>query len=266
MKSIGIIAGAGSLPLLLAEALRRQSIMPFIVTLKGAANPDDFKSYETMTGDLAKAGTIIKALKKRGIFDLVLIGGLARPNLRDIRPDMKTALFLMRVGLRSIGDNGVLVALRQELERDGFTLHGAHVFLSDLITPEGVLTKTAPQAHHKADIALGLSESQKLGRDDVGQAIIIHDGKLAAKEGKAGTDAMIAGYEGPKGAILVKTCKPQQDRDLDLPTIGVQTVNACCDKGFSGIALHAGASFFLDQEQSIAQADAHHMFITGEHP
>ena len=92
--------------------------------------------------------------------------------------------------------------------------------------------------------------------------MIVRDGEILAREGRSGTDAMIASGD-YKGGVLVKMCKPQQDRDLDLPTEGLKTVQKAVDRGFAGVVLHAGASFFLDRDEAVALADEHGMFIVG---
>ena len=256
MSRLGIIAGGGDLPQLLSRAAEGQGFEPFIVTLKGAAN---FEGDVTLP--FSKAGAIVRALQGAGVTDLVVIGSMARPRLRDLGLDLKTLKFFTRVGINALGDNGLLVALRQELERDGFTLRGAHEYLTELVTPPGSIGGIQPK--QQDDITLGVSASQALGREDKGQAVIIFHGELVAQEDQSGTDAMISRYNGPPGAVLVKTCKPQQDRAFDLPTIGLKTVQLCVDKGFAGIAVHAGASFFLDRAEAIALADAHDMFLWG---
>lgn len=256
LDRLGMIAGGGTIPQLLYHAASAQGHNPFVVTLKDAAEFDG-----DITLPFSKAEAIVKALKGAGVRDLVVIGSMARPKLKDLGFDLKTLRFFARVGINALGDNGLLVALREELERDGFRLRGAHEYLTEMVTPAGQIGAHIPL--NMDDVSLGVEASQEWGKADMGQAVIVLNGEIVAREDRGGTDAMIQSYNGSPGAILVKTCKPQQDRAFDLPTIGLQTVQNCVEKDFSGIVIHAGASFFLDREMAIALADQHNMFLWG---
>jgi DUF1009 family protein len=209
---------------------------------------------------------MMKILRARGIHDLVMIGTIRRPRLFDIRPDWTAAKILARIGYRSLGDDGLLTALRRELEREGFALHGVHVFCDDLLARAGYYGAVRPSPAQEADIRLGLRASQDLGRQDIGQAVVVQNGKILGVECAEGTNALLRrcgtlkAREG-HGPILVKTCKPQQDRDLDLPTIGPDTVDLAHIQGFSGIVVHAGASLVVDAKTVQGLAQAYGMFV-----
>ena len=113
--------------------------------------------------------------------------------------------------------------------------------------------------------------SQALGRLDIGQSAIVEDGIVLGLEAAEGTDKLIKRCKSykkkPKGGVLVKTCKPQQDKDLDLPTIGPDTVELCAEAGLNGIALHAHHSLLLDIEKVKDLANKHKLFVSGiEYP
>jgi DUF1009 family protein len=173
----------------------------------------------------------------------------------------------MKVGMKSLGDDGLLRLVAGELERDGFRLVGAHEILSDLAVEEGVLGKVKPDAQAMADAQHGLKVARVLGAADVGQGCVVQQGLVLALEAIEGTDEMIrrsAGYrrEGV-GGVLVKSAKPQQDRRLDLPAIGVSTVENAHDAGLRGIALLAGGTMIIDRKKTVKRADELGLFIVG---
>lgn len=267
---LGIIAGGGDVPQKLIYACDRANIEIFIVGFEGHTNPDIMEGREHLWARLGGAGAVIKTLKSHEIEDLVLIGSIRRPSLSELKPDLKTAAFFAKIGLKGLGDQDLLSHLRDFLEGEGFALHGVHKFMQELLTPEGVMGKQKPGKDDHADIAHGLKISQEIGRLDIGQSVIVQEGIVLGVEGAEGTDELIQRCKHLKrqgrGGVLVKTCKPQQDRDLDLPTIGPDTIEQAAFAELSGIVIHAGASLILDQEAVIEAADKHKIFIMGAKP
>jgi len=262
ITKIGILAGGGDMPRVLVEACRDQGIEPFVLGFKGQSDfawvSDDIEHDFVGIG---RAGAVIKRLRRAGVSDLVMLGTIKKPSMVELMPDLKAMQFLVSHGYSALGDDGLLRALRGFLEGEGFVLHGAQRFMPEILTPVGVLGAVVPDV----GFSVGIEAALELGAADEGQSVIMHGGKVIAREGRAGTDAMILAH-GRAGAVLVKMCKPQQDRDLDLPTIGVRTVRNAAEKGFAGIAVHAGESFFLDREEAVALADEAGMFIVGVSP
>lgn len=261
IKKLGIFSGGGGLPRLLVDYCKHNNIEPYVVAFKSQTDPETYIGVEHIHTRIAASGSILKWLKNNDIKDVVFIGAIKRPLLRTMIPDLTTLLFFLTKGIWARGDNAILKAARVYLEKRGIKLHGIHTFLPSLLMPAGVLTKQIPEIK-ETDIQLGVTESQNLGVKDIGQAVLIKGGQIIGREDAKGTNALIRKY-GEEGAILVKTCKPQQDKDLDLPTIGLGTVQACLDKKMAGIVAHAGNSLFLDQAAAVGLADKNKMFIKG---
>lgn len=261
IKKLGIIAGAGEIPSQLKHACEAQGIDCFVIGLKG--NTDNIEpNYWSRIG---KAGQIIERLRKENIRDIVMIGAVKRPNIFSLWPDWLTFKFFLRSWIRSWGDNTLLQAARAQIEEMGFTVHGVHEFLPDMLMPEGILGVHHPNDGQKQDISLGAEEALKLGQADIGQAILVKNGHVVAREDHRGTSWMIKKF-GQRDAILVKMCKPQQDQDLDLPTIGPETVALCASKNMAGIVGHTGKSLLVDQQQVIELADKEGLFMMGVNP
>ncbi len=270
IKELGIIAGGGDLPEKLISACERQGIKPFVVAFKGHADPMLVQGHEHMWARLGGGGKILKVLHSHGIKDIVMIGAIRRPTLAEVRPDLKTAEFFARVGLKALGDNDLLSLLRGFLEDEGLRVHGVHKFATELLAPEGVMGKIKPSKEDMIDIERGLEVSQNLGGLDVGQSVVVQEGLVLGVEGIEGTDALIQRCKalkrrGRKG-VLVKTCKPQQDRDFDLPTIGPKTVIQAHESKLAGIAIHAGSSLILDLDEVVKLADKYKIFVVGVKP
>lgn len=261
IKKLGIFAGGGALPRLLIRYCENQGIEPYVIGFDGQTDAETFESVEYIQTRIAASGSILKWMKQQNIHDAVFIGAIKRPLLRSMIPDWPTLWFFLTKGVWARGDNALLKSGRDALEIRGIKLHGIHEFLPGLLAPEGVITRKTTE-QFDTDISLGVFESQTLGAKDIGQAVLVKNGKIIGRENSKGTNALIREF-GEEGAILVKTCKPQQDKDLDLPTIGLGTVQVCADKKMAGIVVHAGNSLFLDQEAAIRLANQNDMFISG---
>lgn len=266
---LGVIAGGGALPGLLADACAAAGTPVTMVGLEGQAD-ESLRPRCALWARLGAAGAILGALKDSGARDLVLIGSVRRPSLAELRPDWAALRILGRVGLGSGGDDALLRALRAALEDQGFTLHPVQAFLPCLLAPTGPLTRRAPDEAQSADIARGVEVARALGALDVGQAAVVQGGIVLGVEGAEGTAALIArckglARRGPSG-VLVKLAKPGQDRALDLPTIGLGTVASAVESGLSGIAVEAGGVLIADRNAATRAADDAGLFITGVAP
>jgi len=264
---LGIIAGGGALPARLASAAVSMGRDVCIVKLDGYADDADLDQYPNVTARLGAASKILDAMRKENCQDVVLAGKVARPSFSSIRPDWRAAKLLMKVGTKALGDDGLLRLVGKELEREGFRLLGAHEILGDLAVEEGVLGAVTPDEQAMTDARHGLLVARTLGQADVGQGCVVQQGLVLALEAIEGTDEMIrrsAKYQRDGvGGVLVKSAKPQQDKRLDLPAIGMKTIEEAHKAGLRGIALLAGGTMIIDRAAVIARADALGLFVVG---
>lgn len=270
IEKLGIIAGGGNLPERLIKACEQQNIKPFIIALEGQTDPFLVKGQEHFWARLGGAGQIFKTLRAHDIKDLVLIGSVRRPSLSELRPDLKTAEFFARVGLKALGDDNFLRVLRDVIENEGFQVHGVHKFAHDLLAKEGPLGKYKPKEADWIDIKRGLQVSQELGRVDVGQSVIVQEGIVLGVEAAEGTDELIRRcarlHRKGRSPVLIKTCKPDQDEDFDLPTVGPQTLHLMRESNMGGLILHARHSLLIDPEEVIEIANQHKIYVKGLTP
>lgn len=264
---LGILAGAGELPLRVIEACRAADRPVFVLAFEGSADPAILTGVPHAWLRLGAAGEGLRLLRDNGVEEIVLAGGVKRPSLLTLRPDWWTAKFFARIGYHALGDDGLLKVIIRALEEEGFRVIGTDSILDSALAPLGRLGRHAPDEQAAADIALGFKVAKALGTLDIGQAAIVQQGLVLGIEAIEGTDALIARCgplrrDGP-GGVLVKAAKPGQERRADLPTIGRRTVIGAAGAGLRGIAIEAGASLVLDRAGLVEAADGAGLFVVG---
>ena len=267
IKKLGVIAGGGEVPYMLLDACDQQGIEVFIIGFEDQTDPALVQGRKHLWTRLGAAGKAFEALKKHGVRHVTLIGSIRRPTLKELKPDLRTTAFFARIAFKALGDNDLLGCLREELESEGISIHGVHKFAHDLLMPLGTLGKYKPKKQDQINIGHGLKISQELGRLDVGQSVIVQEGIVLGVEAVEGTDQLIArcthlARKG-RGGTLVKTCKPQQDKDFDLPTIGPDTIRNAHNAGLVGLVVHAHNALLIHRDEVVRLADEYKMFIIG---
>jgi DUF1009 family protein len=270
---LGIIAGRGPLPSAVADAAAARGVPLHIVGIRGEAR-DEIERFPHTWVKWGEIGKMFRALDKNGCGDIVIIGGVNRPDFSNVRLDLgaiKTLPFILSLGKG--GDDHVLSRVVRFFEQKGYRVHGAGDVAPELLAGEGVLGAKAPTAEDKADIDLALRVVGALGRLDVGQAAVVAKGYVLAVEAAEGTDAMLARCEqlraagragkGSRAGVLVKVPKPGQEERVDLPTIGPETVTKAGAAGLAGIAVAAGRVLMAERGATIAAADRDGLFLLG---
>jgi DUF1009 family protein len=270
-RALGILAGGGSLPFQVASAARASGRAVFVVGLEGFADTARLPPWPHEVIRMGAMGRILTALRANGCQDIVMIGPVRRPSLFDMRPDAMGTKILARIGRAAFaGDDGVLAAVIKVLGEEGFRVLGAHEILQEALGPRGLLTRAAPDAAAMADIGRGVAVARALGAVDVGQGCVVQQGFVLAVEAVEGTDAMLARCgalaRSAPGGVLVKVVKPGQERRVDLPTIGPETVAGAAAAGLRGIAFEAGGAILVDRDATIAAADKAGLFLLGLDP
>lgn len=265
-SKLGILAGGGTLPTLIASSCSSQNRPCFVVVIEGQGDPEAFSDTPHAVIRLGAAGKMIKAFRKEGVEELVWAGSVRRPNLKDLRPDFWGAKFLARTGAFNAGDDGLFRALLKAIEEEeGFRVVGVHQVLPGLLTDQGIMDGGGSLEGLEHDIDVATAAALDLGREDVGQAAVAAGGRVIALETREGTRAMLEGLDPgvAAGGVLAKMCKPGQDERVDLPTIGPDTVAQVARAGLKCIVLEAGKSVVLDKPAVAAAAAAHGITVVG---
>lgn len=276
MRKLGLIAGGGSLPVEIATACENSGRPFFVVRLRGIAGPE-LEPFPGAEVGLAELGKCFKTLKRAGCQSVCLAGNVARPDFGALKPDLRGLAMLPSViAAARKGDDALLRMLIAEFEKEGFAVEGAHEAMGDLALPAGPLGRHAPRPEHLGDIERALLVAREIGKLDIGQGAVVCDGLVLAVEAQEGTDAMLrrvfdlppqirGAPDTPRG-VLAKAPKPIQETRVDLPTIGLNTIQRAAKAGLAGIAGETGRMLVLDREAVIALADDLGLFIVGVEP
>ena len=269
---LGMIVGGGLLPQRAAAAAAAAGRTPHVVILEGFGDPADYAGYPHIVCRLGAGGRMLEWLRGTGARDLVLAGKVTRPSFLSLRPDAGAARLLPRIGMKAFGgDDSLLQAVLRVLREEGFNPMPAQDVLQELLVPEPTaLTTALPDEAARQDIRRGIAVVRALGAVDVGQCAVVQQGLVLAVEAIEGTDAMLARAgslrrEGP-GGVLVKILKPGQDRRVDLPTIGPDTIAGAAAAGLRGIVIEANGTIVVDRAATVAAAEAVGLFLVALDP
>ncbi|HEX9703058.1 MAG TPA: lipid-A-disaccharide synthase [Rhodospirillales bacterium] len=264
---LGILAGGGSLPAEIIDVCRNSGREFFVIAFKGQADAAAFADMPHAWVRLGAAGETIRLLKANGCRELVMAGGVARPPLLALWPDLWAIRFFVRSRASILGDDGLLKAIIKALEGEGFAVIGTDSLTPQLLATKGLYGKVKPDQQATDDIEVALAAALEIGAMDVGQGAIAQLGEVLAVEDAKGTDALLkqAGRmrSGGPGGVLVKVRKPGQEQRVDLPTIGVATIEAARRAGLRGIAIEAGGALVLERDAAIKVADEAGLFVIG---
>jgi DUF1009 family protein len=271
---IGMLAGWGRYPLLVAEALRRQGSEIFCLGVVGHADPklgDICRDFQF--SGLGKFGAAIRYFKRHNVTDVVMAGKIHKVQLfrpwmivRNM-PDLRTIrMFLPHfvTGKKDNKDDTLLGAIVNEFAGEGIRFGRATDYAPELLVGQGQLTRRGPTAWQWKDIRFGWKLAKEMGRLDVGQSVAVKDQAVLAIEAVEGTDECIrrAGSLCRAGGFtVVKVAKPQQDMRYDVPTIGTRTIENIAASGGRVLAIEAGRTILLDGAEVIELADRHGLTV-----
>jgi len=273
LRKLGLIAGGGGLPLALAEHCREAGRPYFVIRLKGFAEPP-LDAHPGEIAGIAEIGRIVRLTRDAGCEALCFAGIVRRPDFAALKPDMRGLTWLPGAVMSARkGDEALLRFLMSRFEKEGFAIEGAHEVMGELRLPAGPLGTHAPADADQADIAKAIETARAIGSLDIGQGAVVCDGLVLAVEAQEGTDAMLRrvaelpadlrGASDRRRGVLAKIAKPIQEERVDLPTIGVATVEGAARAGLAGIVGVAGKMLVLDRDAVIRAADAAGLFVMG---
>jgi UDP-2,3-diacylglucosamine hydrolase len=264
VATLGLIAGSGRFPLLLAESARAAGHRVVAVGHQGQTDPALEKLVDSLTWvKLGQIGKIVESLKSGGAEGVILLGAIAKTKfLRDTWFDGLGIKLLAQVAVRS--DDNLLRTFARFLEKEGLPVLDATPYLSDRLAPAGVLGKHQPTEEQWADARYGLELARAIGRLDLGQTVVVKERVGVAVEGVEGTDACILrGGELAREAVVVKVVKPGQDRRFDLPAVGPDTVEVMQQAGCKVLAVEAGTTLVMDLQEMVRRAAKARIAVVG---
>jgi DUF1009 family protein len=269
---VGLLAGSGRFPIVFAEKARGVGLPVVCVALRDHASAElaglVSRFYWTRP---ARLGRMIRLFKGAGVERIVMAGKVAKANILHkpwkwftLLPDWRTVCWWYFRGRRDNKDDTLLQSVIDEFARDGLHFDSALALLPEVLVRAGVLTRRPPSPAELADITFGWALAKKMGGLDVGQSVVVKEKAVLAVEAIEGTDRCIlrAGELCRAGGfVVVKVAKPHQDPRFDVPTVGLDTVETIRRARGRVLAIEAGKTIVLDQEEAVALADRHGITI-----
>ncbi len=265
MTKLGLIAGNGSFPIAVAEAARRRGIAVIAVAHRDETEPALEALCERIVWiEVGQLETMIETFTGAGIKVAAMAGGISRARLQtSFAPDQRALQMLARVG--KFSDDAVLRGVAAELEAEGISVIDPVPMLERVLAVAGREAGPEPTAAQLKDLELGLGVTRALGTFDIGQAVAVRDGVVAAIEAVEGTDAALrrgAALCG-RGLVVVKAAKPGQDLRFDRPAIGPNTIALLDEIGAAMIGVEAGLTLILERERTLALAERSGITVYG---
>jgi DUF1009 family protein len=264
---IALFAGKGDLPRTLIDVFQSQNRPFLIIAFRGQTEEILVKNLPHTWVSFGEVGKIRKYLDENKVKEIVMGGTISRPAMSEIKPDWEGVKWLAKIGVKALGDDNLLKSIISMIEEQGYRVVGPDTILGDLLAPEGVLTAAEPDEQAWRDIGRGIEVLSALGPVDVGQAVVIQEGLVLGVEAIEGTDALIKRAGDLRrpglGGVLIKVAKLQQEKRVDLPTIGLKTIHTATKAGLRGIAFEAGRTLFLNQNEAIQEANEKGLFLLG---
>ncbi|MEK7676505.1 MAG: UDP-2,3-diacylglucosamine diphosphatase LpxI [Verrucomicrobiota bacterium] len=265
IDTLGIIAGSRSLPLLFARQARAMGVKNLVaVAFEGETDPELASLVEDIAwlkvGQLAK---MIEAFTVRGITQCVMLGQITPKNLFDLRPDIRAMTMLLR--LKEKNAHTIFGAIAHELKKDGVDLIEPTPWLKLYMPEAGFLIGPAVTKEQESDVEYAMRIAREISRLEIGQSVVVRSGTVLAVEAFEGTDECLkrggelAGKDG--GAAAAKVAKTDHDFRFDIPCIGPQTLETCAAAKISVLAIEAGKTLVLEQQQVEDLAKMHRISL-----
>ena len=259
MAKVGLIAGIGNLPVEFMRAAQHEGYEVVVISVVTDGAPElraEADAYYQIS--VFKSDTVIKTFLKEGVADVTMLGKVTKEHLyKKITtiPDMRTIKLLNR--LRDRKDDTIMLAIVEELEKEGLSVADQTKYMRSLMPPVGVMTERKPTEMEQLDIEFGFTLAKQMGALDIGQTVVVKEQAAMAIEAIEGTDECIkrGGALGREGAVVVKTAKPNQDVRFDVPAVGMKTLESMISSNCKVLAMEAKRTIFVEQAAVLQKAN-----------
>ena len=259
------MAGSGQFPSLVARGARANGLRVVICGFHGNTDPALEAEADVFTMlHLGQLGKLIAFFQRNGVTRVCMAGAISKPGALDLKPDFRVARLIFKLAGNK-GDDAILRAVAEELQSEGISIARPDDLLPALRGPAGILGRVQPDKETRNDVRYGYRIAKAVGALDIGQCVVVRSGMVVAVEGMEGTDATIArgGELGGAGCTVVKALKPDQDKRLDLPSIGAGTIQLLARYKMACLAFDAGETLFFDRETALEEADRNGIAVVG---
>jgi len=254
---LGIIAGNGVYPRLLADSARKVGVKKIIAAAFTDETDPTLKQHVDLIEwmRVGQLNRLLKFFRDQKIHHAIMAGQIAPKNLFDLHPDWKALLVLAKLKERNA--ESIFAAIADELAKVGVDLLPAASFLEDSLASVGLIAGPKLSRREEEDVAFGWKILTEIARFDIGQTIIVKNGTVLAVEAFEGTNDAIkrGGALARKDAVMIKVPKPNQDMRFDVPVIGVETIRVAAEVKLRVIAVEAGRTLFLERDAIVDLAN-----------
>jgi DUF1009 family protein len=261
-KMIGLFLGSTDFPELIIKKFKKSNKKYFIIDL---TNNNKFKKDKNSHYvSIGQFGKILKLIKKMKCNTVLFAGKIEKPKLSLLRLDIKGFYYLPRIiKAYKIGDASILKELIKILAEHKIKVISSIAFNSELTLVKGFYTRLKPDKNDIISISKGIKSLANVNSFNHVQALVIRNSSIIAKETSRGTKRMLQLIKRAKNyqGILIKYPKKRQDKRVDLPTMGLDTLKDCKKAGIKGIILKSKQNIFLDKNKSIYFANKNNIFI-----
>ena len=257
LDALGIIAGNGVYPRLLADSARKAGVKKIVVAaFTGETDPALAQHVDPLEWmRVGQLNRLLKFFRTHDIHHAIMAGQIAPQNLFDLQPDWKALLLLGRLKERNA--ESIFAAIADELAKIDVELLPATTFLEDSLAPAGLVAGAKLSRQEEEDVDLGWKTAKEIARLNIGQTVIVKNGTIVAVEAFEGTNETIkrGGALARAGAVMVKVAKPNQDMRFDVPVIGLETIRICAEARMRVIAVEAGKTLLLERDAIVDLAN-----------
>ena len=258
MKTIGLLAGVGRLPVEFARAARGMGFKVIAIGVVPGVDPEladaADKFYMISVGEL---NNIITTLKTEQVGQVTMIGKVTKELMFAGMVQLDDRIKKLLAGLKDNNDDTIMLAFVRELAGEGIGVLDQTALIRSLMPEAGQITGRAPSAGEMADMEFGFKMAKNIGGLDIGQTVVVKNLAVMAVEAIEGTDACIrrGGGLGRGGVVVAKVAKPNQDLRFDVPSIGPDTLAAMIEVKAKALVIEAGATLLVEKEKVIRMAD-----------
>jgi UDP-2,3-diacylglucosamine hydrolase len=257
VDTLGIIAGNGVYPRLLADAARKAGVKKIIAAaFTGETDPTLTQHVDLIEWmRVGQLNRLLKFFSEHKVHHGIMAGQIAPKNLFDLRPDVKALMLLGKLKQRNA--ESIFAAIADELARIDVDLLPATTFLEESLACDGLIAGAKLSRREEEDVDLGWNMAKEIARLDIGQTVIVKNGTVVAVEAFEGTNDAIrrGGALARKDAVMIKVAKPNQDMRFDVPVIGVETIRVAAEANVRVIAVEAGKTLLLERDAISKLAD-----------
>jgi DUF1009 family protein len=263
--TLGIIAGNGVYPRLLADSARKAGVRKIVAAAFTGETDAALKQHVDVLEwmRVGQLGRLLKFFRGQNIHHAIMAGQIAPKNLFHLRPDIKALMLLGKLKERNA--ESIFAAIADELAKIDVDLLPATTFLEESLAPSGLIAGPKLSRREEEDVDLGWKIASEVARLNIGQTVIVKNGTVIAVEAFEGTNDAIkrGGALANEGAVMVKLAKPNQDMRFDVPVIGVETVRVAAESRLRVIAVQHGKTLLLERDAIANLAAANSISIVG---